>query len=80
MVAPDDVIAALGSVTGARLRTRERKFACDLVVMCGQRVPDAGLLAPGRRQTANGTMSAELFCRVDLPAHVIAVGDVTGGV
>ena len=50
------------------------EFTCDLVVMCGHRVPDAGLLTAGRRQACSGTTSAERSCPVDLPANVTRGG------
>ena len=36
--------------TSRRFARQDGEFACDLLVVCGQRVPDAGLLASGRRQ------------------------------
>ena len=76
-VAPADVVSAAGSSHVSGLRTRDREIPCDLVVMCGQRVPDAGLL-----NQAGGKLQWDAVCGaflpVDLPPHVIAVGGVTG--
>ena len=44
-VPPSDVLEATGSKHVTGLRTRRGNFACDLVVMCGHRIPDTGLLS-----------------------------------
>jgi sarcosine oxidase subunit alpha len=76
-VAPESVVSALGknSVTG--VETRDKRFSCDLLVVCGHRIPDAGLL-----NQAGGKLKWEskkgAFVPTDLPANVSAVGEVTG--
>ncbi|MCU1273967.1 MAG: aminomethyltransferase [Bryobacterales bacterium] len=74
---PEQVVAALGSSRVTGIRSNDGEFTCDLVVICGQRVPDAGLLhqAGGKLQWDERSGA---FLPVDLPAHVTAVGDVTG--
>jgi len=77
VLAPDEVIAALGSSHVTGIQTHTSRFACDLIVMCGQRVPDAGLLhQAGGKLVWNQERGA--FVPVDLPANVSAAGEVTG--
>ena len=73
-----EVIAARGTkqVTGITTTARE-DIPCDLIVVCGDRVPDAGLV-----MQAGGTVAWDeqraAFVVEALPDHVTAVGDVTG--
>ena len=60
-------------VTG--LRTRRGNFACDLVVMCGQRIPDAGLLSQAGAKL-EWSEQAGAFLPTELPPNITAVGDV----
>ena len=77
VLAPDEVTAAIGSSHVTAVRAKNSEFACELVVMCGQRVPDAGLLnQAGGKLVWNDERGA--FLPVDLPAEVSAVGEVTG--
>ncbi len=77
VVEPDDVIAAVGSSHVTGIRTQKSELGCDLVVLCGQRVPDAGLLhQAGGKLMWNQDRGA--FLPADLPAHVTAVGEVAG--
>ena len=59
------------------LRTRDRELGCDLIVVCGHRVPDAGFItqAGGRVEWSE---ERGAFVPVDLPPHITAVGEVTG--
>jgi len=76
-VAPDHIISAAGSSHVSSLRSKGGDFACDLVVLCGPRVPDAGLLhQAGAKLAWNDERGA--FLPVELPANVSAVGEVTG--
>jgi sarcosine oxidase, subunit alpha len=76
-VPPESVVGATGSWRVTGLETRNGHVGCDLVVVCGHRVPDAGLLTQaGARLEWDGEKGA--FIPVDLPSHVAAVGDVTG--
>ena len=77
VVAPGDVISAIGSSHVTGIRTQSGQFDCDLIVMCGQRVPDSGLLhQAGGKLAWNNDRGA--FLPIDLPANVSAVGEVTG--
>src|SRR5262249_62054287 len=74
---PNLVVAARGisSVTG--LQTRGGDLPCDLVVVCGHRIPDAGLITQaGGRIEWNPTTGA--FMPVEMPSNVTAVGEVKG--
>jgi len=76
-VPPESVIGATGSWRVTGVQTKNENISCDLVVVCGHRVPDAGLLSQaGARLEWDGGKGA--FVSVDLPSHVAAVGDVTG--
>jgi sarcosine oxidase subunit alpha len=77
IVAAESVIAARGSGKVTGIRTREGQLACDLIVVCGHRVPDAGLITQaGGRITWDAGRGA--FVPADLPPHITAVGEVTG--
>ena len=77
VVEPDDVVAAMGSVQVTGIRTQKSELGCDLVVMCGQRVPDAGLLhQAGGKLVWNQDRGA--FLPAELPSNVTAVGEVAG--
>jgi sarcosine oxidase, subunit alpha len=77
VVAPGEVISVLGSSGVTGIRTQAGQYFCDLVILCGQRVPDAGLL----NQAGGKLMWSEertAFVPVNLPPSVSAVGEVTG--
>ncbi|MDE2930628.1 MAG: 2Fe-2S iron-sulfur cluster-binding protein [Chloroflexota bacterium] len=77
VVPPDQVVKAVGRKHVTALQTAEGQLACDLVVVCGDWVPDAGLVAQ-----AGGTVAwnekRSVFATSDLPEGVSAVGAVTG--
>lgn len=76
-VPPESVIAASGKRQVMGIRTRNGYFPCDLVVVCGHRVPNAGLLTQaGARLEWNAAQNA--FIPVDVPPNISAVGEVTG--
>ena len=76
-VPPESVIAATGNGRVTGVQTKSANLSCDLVVVCGHRIPDGGLLAQaGARLEWDDAKGA--FIPVDLPTHVSAVGDVTG--
>jgi sarcosine oxidase subunit alpha len=77
IVAAESVIAAHGSGQVRGIRTRGGQLACDLIVVCGHRVPDAGLItqAGGRIKWDAGRGA---FIPADMPSHISAVGEVTG--
>ncbi len=76
-VAPEDVVAAKGFGSVSGLKSKKGTFACDLVVMCGPRVPDAGLLSQAGGKLA-WSDARGAFAPVNLPANIFAVGDVLG--
>ncbi|MYB77615.1 MAG: FAD-dependent oxidoreductase, partial [Chloroflexi bacterium] len=71
------VIKAVGKKHVSALQTHEQRFACDLIVMCGDWVPDAGLVAQAGGSVAWAEERA-VFVAGDLPEGVSAVGAVTG--
>jgi sarcosine oxidase, subunit alpha len=78
IIPPAAVVAARGSHHVQGIQTRDRYFNCDLVVVCGHRVPDAGLLTQaGGRLKWDSARGA--FIPVDLPPDVTAIGGVTEG-
>ena len=77
MVAPESVVKALGNKRVKGLVTRDARYSCDLLVVCGHRIPDAGLLnQAGARLQWDGKKGA--FIPADFPANISAVGEVTG--
>jgi sarcosine oxidase subunit alpha len=76
-VSPNMVVAARGTARVTGLKTRNGDLPCDLVVVCGHRIPDAGLItqAGGRIEW---TAASGAFTPVELPRHVTAVGEVNG--
>ena len=76
-VPSQSVVAATGRGRVTGLRWRDGSTDCDLIVVCGHRVPDAGLLTQaGARLEWDSDKGA--FIPVDFPSHIAAVGDVTG--
>jgi sarcosine oxidase, subunit alpha len=77
VVGPGRIVSATGSGQVTGLRTSIGDFSCDLIVVCGPRVPNAGLVAQagGKLEWSNqhGT-----FVPVDLPRNVSVVGDAAG--
>ncbi len=59
------------------VRPARADIPCDLIVVCGDRVPDAGLVAQAGGTVTWDEQRAALVVET-LPAHVTAVGDVTG--
>jgi sarcosine oxidase, subunit alpha len=76
-LAPGQVLSASGSSHVSAVRAKSGEFPCDLVVICGPRVPDSGLLhQAGAKISWNEERGA--FLPLDLPANVSAAGEVTG--
>ena len=76
-VPPDEVTGALGSGKVEGIQTKSGKFLCDLIVICGPRVPDAGLVAQaGGKLEWSDAHGA--FLATTVPAHVSVVGDAAG--
>lgn len=77
VVSNEDVVGATGGSEVTGLRCRNRKFSCDLIVVCGPRVPDAGLIAQaGGKLEWNQLQGA--FVPTALPHNVSVVGDAAG--
>ena len=76
-VRPDQVLSASGSGRVNGLRTADGRIACDLVVICGHRVPNAGLLHQAGA-SLDWIDEKGAFLPTRLPPSVEAVGDVTG--
>ncbi len=76
-LAPESLVAALGRKHVQGVRTPERKIACDLVVLCGPRVPEAGLVAQAGGRLA-WSEEARAFLPAELPPTVFAAGHATG--
>ncbi len=76
-VPPGEVLEATGGKHVTGLRTKRGNFSCDLVVMCGHRIPDTGLLSQAGAKL-EWSERAGAFVPVEFPPNVTAVGDVLG--
>lgn len=76
-VSLEQVVKAVGKKHVSALQTNEQTLSCDLVVMCGDWVPDAGLVAQAGGKVAWDEERA-VFVAGDLPEGVSAVGAATG--
>ena len=76
-VPPSEVLEAAGGKHVTGLRTKRGNFICDLVVMCGHRIPDTGLLSQAGAKL-EWSARAGAFVPVEFPPNVTAVGDVLG--
>lgn len=76
-VRPDQVVSATGSGRVDGLRTADGRIGCDLIVVCGHRVPNAGLLHQAGA-SLDWIDEKGAFLPTNLPPNVEAVGDVTG--
>lgn len=77
VVEPDAVVKATGSGKVNGIQTQTGHLSCDLIVICGPRVPDTGLIAQaGGNIEWNEAKGA--FLPTVLPQHVTAVGDAAG--
>jgi sarcosine oxidase subunit alpha len=76
-VAADDVLEATGTAAVTGIQTRAGSFTCDLIVVCGPWVPDAGLAAQAgaklKWSEAHGA-----FLATDVPASISVVGRAAG--
>lgn len=76
-VRAEQVVRATGSGCVKGIQTQAGSFSCDLIVVCGPRVPDAGLAAQaGAKLTWSRERAA--FLPTALPSHVSVVGDAAG--
>ncbi len=77
IVAAEQVIDIAGSKTVERVLTSQGFYICDLVVLCGPRVPDAGLAAQaGGKLEWSDALGA--FLPRSLPPNVSVVGEAAG--
>lgn len=77
VVEPDAVVRAIGSGKVNGIQTRTGDFSCDLIVVCGPRVPDSGVIAQaGGKIEWSDAHGA--FVPTVLPPHASAVGDAAG--
>jgi sarcosine oxidase subunit alpha len=77
VVPPQDVIRAIGSETVQRIEVKGGRYSCDLVVICGPKVPDAALsVQAGGKLSWSDERGA--FLPDKLPAKVSVVGDAAG--
>lgn len=77
VVDPSAIRSASGTQGVTGVNTDTGSIPCDLLVLCGPLVPDAGLLSQaGAKLVWNETSGA--FLPTDLPASVSAAGSVTG--
>ena len=77
VVEPHTVRAATGSQGVTGVNTDSGNIRCDLLVLCGPLVPDAGLLAQAGAKLIWDEARGAFLAR-DLPANVSAVGSVCG--
>lgn len=76
-VAPDGVIDAVGYGSLKAIRTRAGSFSCDLIVVCGPFVPDAGLAAQAGVKLLWSEQRGA-FLPAQLPPNVSVVGGASG--
>jgi sarcosine oxidase subunit alpha len=77
VVEPGTVVRATGSRKVDGIQTQSGDFSCDLIVICGPRVPDTGLVAQAGGKIEWSDAQAA-FVPTGLPSHVSAVGDAAG--
>ncbi len=77
VVGPADVVKAVGGKHVTGLKTTTELLACDLVVVCGNWAPDAGLAAQAGGQI-EWDEARGVFATGALPPGVTAVGAATG--
>jgi sarcosine oxidase subunit alpha len=76
-VEPDEVLEAVGNGSLKAIRTRAGSISCDLIVVCGPFVPDAGLaVQAGVKLVWSEQRGA--FLPAELPPNVSVVGDASG--
>jgi sarcosine oxidase subunit alpha len=76
-VSGDSVIKVTGSGQVSGIQTHNGNFSCDLIVICGPRVPDTGLIAQaGGKVEWSDTQNA--FLPAFLPPNITVIGDAAG--
>ena len=76
-VSPEQVVTATGSGSVKGIQTQTGNFLCDLIVVCGPRVPDAGLAAQAGGKLI-WSVARGAFLPTALPGHISVVGDAAG--
>jgi sarcosine oxidase subunit alpha len=76
-VGPEQVVTAIGSGSVKGIQTETGNFLCDLIVICGPRVPDAGLAAQAGGKLIWSVLHGA-FLPTALPGHISVVGDAAG--
>ncbi len=77
VVPPSHVVAAKGRKHVLQLLAQDRRIDCDLIVLSGARMPDAGLLTQAGAKLL-WSEAAGAFLPTGLPQTVLAAGRVTG--
>jgi sarcosine oxidase subunit alpha len=77
IVDPDQVLKATGSGKVDGIQTRTGNFSCDLIVICGPRVPDTGFVAQAGGKI-EWSEAQGAFVPTVLPPNVSAVGEAAG--
>jgi sarcosine oxidase subunit alpha len=76
-VSPSEALAATGTTAVTGIRTRRGNFSCDLIVICGPRVPDTGLAAQAGAKP-RWSQEQGAFLATELPLNVAVVGSASG--
>ena len=74
---PDEVVAATGRKRVTGIRTTEHHIRCDLIVVCGMKLPEAGLLAQAGAKVV-WDEEKDNYVPIELPPDVFAEGEVSG--
>ncbi len=74
---PEQVVSAIGHGCVRGIRTLSSVIACDLIVVCGPRVPDVGLSAQAGGNLAWSEVHGA-FLPSSLPPQVSVVGEANG--
>lgn len=77
MISAQEVISAQGSAQVTGIKTSTGNFSCDLIVVCGPLVPNAGLVAQSGGKL-NWSDAHGAFLPGDLPSNVSVVGGAAG--
>jgi sarcosine oxidase subunit alpha len=76
-VEPEEMLSARGSGRVRGAATRRGRFDCDLIVVCGRRIPDAGLLMQAGASLQWSEKHGAFLPR-QLPRDIEAIGHVCG--
>jgi sarcosine oxidase, subunit alpha len=77
MVAATEIISARGTAQVRGIQTSAGNFSCDLIVVCGPHVPNAGLVSQAGGKL-NWSDAQSAFLPGDLPSNVSVVGGAAG--